>query len=112
MDGGAKAGDFSLRDEGIINYSQSPWSAPMVLVRKANGQIRLCIDFRGLNNITVPDTYQMPHVEDMLGKVSEATWLSKLDMNRGFYHIPLDPASQPKTAFCTPWGKFQIVRMG
>ena len=53
---------FSLRDEGIINYSQSPWSAPMVPVRKANGQIRLCIDFHGLNNITVLDPYQMPHV--------------------------------------------------
>ena len=57
----------------------------MAPVRKANGQIRLCIDFRGLNNITVPDPYQMPQVEDLLGKVSEATWLSKLDMNRGFY---------------------------
>ena len=83
----------------------------MVPVRKANGQIRLCIDFCGLNNITVPDPYQMPHVEDLLEKVSEATWLLKLDMNRGFYQIPLDPASQPKTAFCTPWGKFQFVRM-
>ena len=102
---------FSLRDEGIINYSQSPWSAPMVPVRKANGQITLCIDFCVLNNITVPDPYQMPHVEDLLGKVSEATWLSKLDMNQGFYQIPLDPASQPNTAFCTPWGKFQFVRM-
>ena len=99
---------FKLKEEGIITYSQSPWSAPMVPVRKSNGSIRLCIDFRALNEVMVPDPYQM---QDWLGKVSEATWFSKLDMNRGFYQVPLEASSQPKSAFCSPWGKFHFTRM-
>ena len=102
---------FKLKEEGIIQYSQSPWSAPMVPVRKSNGSIRLCIDYRALNEVTVPDPYQMPNIEDLLSRVSEATWFSKLDMNRGFYQIPLEMSSYPKTAFCSPWGKFHFIRM-
>ena len=83
----------------------------MVPVQKSNGSIRLCIDYRALNEVTVPDPYQMPNIEDILSKVSEATWFSKLDMNRGFYQVSLDPVSQPKTAFCSPWGKFHFIRM-
>lgn len=102
---------FKLKEEGIITYSRSPWSAPMVPVQKSNGSIRLCIDYRALNEVTVPDPYQMPNIEDILSRVSEATWFSKLDMNRGFYQVSLDPTSQPKTAFCSPWGKFHFIRM-
>ena len=101
---------FKLKEEGIIQYSQSPWSAPMIPVRKSNGSIQLCIDYRALNEVTVPDPYQMPNIEDLLSRVSEATWFSKLD-NRGFYQIPLEMSSYPKTAFCSPWGKFHFTRM-
>ena len=97
--------------QGILVPSQSPWSAPMVPVRKPSGAIRLCIDYRRLNQATVPDPHQMPRVEDLLDDVAEATWLSKLDMNQGFYQVPLQADSDPKTAFCSPWGKFCFTRM-
>ena len=82
----------------------------MIPVRKSNGSIQLCIDYRALNEVTVPDPYQMPNIEDLLSRVSEATRFSKLD-NRGFYQIPLEMSSYPKTAFCSPWGKFHFTRM-
>ena len=67
--------------QGILIPSQSPWSAPMVSVRKPSGAIRLCIDYRHLKQAIVPDPYKMPQVEDLLDDVAEAAWLSKLDMN-------------------------------
>ena len=91
--------------QGILVPSQSPWSAPIVPVGKPSGAIRLCIDFRHLNQATVPDPYQMPRVEDLLDDVVEAALLSKLDMNHGFYQVPLQADSGLKTAFRSPWGK-------
>ena len=101
----------SLVQEGILVPSRSPWSSPMVPIKKTDGTLRLCIDFRCLNKVTTPDPYQMPRVDDLLDEVAGASWLSKLDMNRVFYQVPLQPDAQPKTAFCSPWGKFQFTRM-
>ena len=100
-----------LLEDGIIIPSHSPWSAPMVPIRKTSGALRLCIDYRKLNQVTVADPYEMPRVDDLLDEVTEATWLSKLDLKRGFYQVPLQADSHPKTAFCTPWGKFCFTRM-
>ena len=97
--------------QGILVPSQSPWSAPMVPVRKPSGAIRLCIDYRRLNQATLPDSYQMQRVEELLDDVAEAAWLSKLDMNQGFYQVPLQADSGPKRAFCSTWGKFCFTRM-
>ena len=106
-----KEGVLRLVRQGKLVPSQSPWSAPMVPVRKPSGAIRLCIDYRRLNQATVPDPYEMPRVEDLLDDVAEAAWLSKLDMNQGFYQVPPQADSGPKTAFCSPWGKFCFTRM-
>ena len=84
---------FKLLNEGILIPSHSPWSAPMVPVRKTDGRIRLYIDYRALSNITVQDPYQMPQIEDLLDSVSCAMWLSNLDLNRSFYQIPMSPGS-------------------
>ena len=106
-----KAEIHSLVRQGILVPTRSPWSSPMVPVRKLSGLIRLCIDYRKLNNATKADPYQMPVVQDLLDDVAGATWLSKLDMNKGFYQVPLQTGSQEKTAFCSPWGKFAFTRM-
>ena len=57
------------------------------------------------------DPYEMPHISDLLDKVAEAHWLSNLDLNQGFYQIPMNQDSIAKTAFCSPWGKFAFTRM-
>ena len=79
---------------GILVPSKSPWSSPMVPLRKkATGKIRICIDYRRLNKITINDPFQMPCIEDLLNQVSNAVWLSKIDLNKGFYQVPLGRAS-------------------
>ena len=73
-----------LISKGIIVPSRSPWSAPMVPLRKkSTGHVRLCIDYRRLNKITIPDPYQMPCIEDLLNQVSDAVWLLKLNLKGG-----------------------------
>ena len=83
----------------------------MVPVRKPDGSVRLCIDFRRVNSITTPDPFQIPLIEDLIDSLSEAKFITKLDMNKGFYQIPLAEKDQDKTAFCTPWGKYSFTRM-
>ena len=101
---------LSLLEQGIARPSLSPWSSPMVPVRKPDGSVRLCIDFRKVNSITTPDPYAMLLINDLIDQLGEAKILSKIDLNKGFYQILLKEADLPKTAFCTSWGKFQFTR--
>ena len=100
-----------LLDMGIITPSHSSWSASMVPIGKTDCSLHLCIDYRKLNAVTVADPYQMPRVEDLLDQVAEARWLSKLDLRKGFYQIPMEESIQKKTLFLTPWGKYEFRRM-
>ena len=98
--------------EGILVTSKSALSSPIVPVRKrGTNAIRLYIDYRRLNSITRPDPFQMPMIHDLLDNVAGETRLTKVDMNKGFYQVPLDKDSQDMTAFCSPLGKFAFTRM-
>ena len=98
--------------EGILVPSKSALSSPIVPVRKrGTNAIRLYIDYRRLNSITRPDPFQMPMIHDLLDNVAGETRLTKVDMNKGFYQVPLDKDSQDMTAFCSPLGKFAFTRM-
>ena len=83
----------------------------MVPVRKPDSSVRLSIDFRRINKVTQPDPYTMPRVDEMIAQLGKARYLSKLDHNKGFYQIPLAEDDQDKSAFCTPWGKYQFTVM-
>ena len=96
---------------GIIEASESPWSSAVVTVRKKTGGVRICVDYRAVNGVTTPDPYQMPFIEDILDTLSTAKYMSKIDLNKGFHQIPVRQEDKEKTAFCTPWGKFQFTRM-
>ena len=93
---------------GIIEPSTSPWSSSVVTVKKKDGGVRICIDYRSVNAITQADPYQMPLIDDILEALSTARFISKLDLNKGFHQIPVKSEDVMKTAFCTPWGKFQF----
>ena len=99
-----------LLEQGIIQHSTSPWSS-IVPVKKPDGTVRLCVDYRKLNKITVDDPYYIPLVEELLHKIGNSTVLSKLDLAKGFYQVSLTDAAQEKSAFTTPFGKYQFVRM-
>ena len=96
---------------GIIKPSDSPWSLSIVTVGKKDGGVRICIDFRAVNGITQPDPYQMPLIEEILEALASARFISKIDLKKGFYQIPIDPCDQPKMGFCSPWVKFEFQVM-
>lgn len=101
----------SWLEKGIIKPSNSPWSSPVVPVRKPDGSLRLCIDYRALNKITTPDPYPIPRIDDLIDELNDAKYLTKIDLNKGFLQIPVHLKDQPKTAFQTPWGKYEFTRM-
>jgi hypothetical protein len=96
-----------LLEAGIIEESESPWAAPIVLVPKPNGTDRLCTDFRKLNGLSVPDPFPMPRVEVLIDRVGQSRFITKLDMTKGYWQIPMHPESVPLTAFVTPKGHYQ-----
>ena len=106
-----KAQFDKLLELGVIRPSSSPWSSSVVLAKKKGGSVRPCIDFRAVNAVTEPDPYLMPLIEEILDSLASAQFISKLDLTKGFHQIPVRPEDCPKTAFCTPWGKFEFCFM-
>lgn len=101
-----------LHDD-IIEPSTSPWNSPVVLVKKSNGEMRFCVDYRRLNSVTEPECFPLPRLEDVFDTIgnSKAKIFSVLDLRSGFWQIPLDPETKHKTAFVTHHGIFQFKRL-
>ncbi len=100
-----------LLAHGIIVESDAEWSSPVVPVRKKDGSIRLCVDFRELNAITPLHRFWLPSLQEILDKVGSSNVLSKLDLTSGFHQIEVAPESQDLTSFSCPAGKFKYVCM-
>ena len=96
-----------MQERGIIRPSRSPWSSPLVLVTKSNGTLRPCGDYRKLNQVTTSDMYPLPRIDDILYKIGGSSIFTKLDLEKAYNQIPLNPADIPKTAVITPFGLFE-----
>ena len=92
---------------GLIEPSNSAYASPIVLVKKKDKTIRLCVDYRKLNNVTLFDPYPMNNAEDIMAQLSNATIFSKLDMAKGYYQVGLTDRAKPFTSFVTPLGLYQ-----
>ena len=95
----------------IIEPSESPWSSPVVLVAKADGTQRFCVDYRALNKVTKRDLYPLPRCDDILESLAGAQWFSHLDLLRGYWQIDVAEEDREKTAFATPDGLYQFRKL-
>ena len=100
-----------MQQQGVIEPATSEWAAPIVIVRKKDGSIRLCVDYRRLNTITRSDAYPMPRIDDLIDQIGQAQYLSTLDLTKGYWQVPVAEEDQAKTAFTTPFGLFTFRRM-
>lgn len=96
---------------GWIVKSKSPYAAPVVCVRKKDGSLRLCIDYRLLNKKTVPDRHPLPRIQDLTDTLGGYTWFSILDQGKAYHQGFIAEGSRHLTAFVTPWGLYEWVRI-
>ncbi|KAK3105322.1 hypothetical protein FSP39_022517 [Pinctada imbricata] len=100
-----------MLERGIIQPSSSEWASPPVLIRKKDGSLRFCIDFRALNKVTTKDAFPIPNLKDCIDTLRGSIYFSSLDMAWGYWQIPMDEKDRHKTAFVTKYGLFEHVRL-
>ena len=96
---------------GMIQHSLSPWASGVVMVKKKNGELRFCCDFRPLNEITIKDAYPLPRIDESLARLGKAKIYTSIDLAWAFWQIPVRKADRHKTAFACELGLFEWRRM-
>ncbi|KAL0556560.1 hypothetical protein IC582_005074 [Cucumis melo] len=100
-----------LLDKGFIRPSVSPWGAPVLFVKKKDGSMRLCIDYRELNKVTVKNRYPLPRIDDLFDQLQGATIFSKIDLRSGYHQLRIRDSSIPKTAFRSRYEHYEFIVM-
>jgi hypothetical protein len=100
-----------LLDKGYIHPSSSPWGCPTLFVKKKDGSLRLCVDYRHLNAVTIKNTYPLPCIDVVFYQLAEARVFSKIDLRSGYHQINIGPCDIPKTAFSTRYGLYEYLVM-
>jgi len=100
-----------MKRQGVIEESQSPWVSPAVMVKKKDGSVRFCVDYRRLNAVTVKDSYPIPRIDDMLDRLSGNSWFSTLDLKSGYWQVKIRSEDKEKTAFSIGKGLWQFTVM-
>ncbi|KAA3466818.1 DNA/RNA polymerases superfamily protein [Gossypium australe] len=100
-----------LIDKGFARPSCSPWGAPVLFVKKKDGSMRLCVDYRQLNKATIKNKYPLPRVDDLFDQLKGATVLSKIDLRSGYYELRVRDSDVSKTAFRTRYRHYEFLVM-
>ena len=98
----------SMSEQDIIEPSKSPWASNVVIVKKKDGAMRFCIDYRQLNDVTVKDSYPLPKIVDCLDALSKGKFFSAFDLRSGYFQVSMDERDKEKTSFVTRSGLFQF----
>ena len=96
---------------GFFRPSSSPWGAPVLFVKKKDGSMRLCVDYRALNEVTIKNKYPLPRIDDLFDQLKGAKYFSKIDLRSGYFQLKIRESDIPKTAFVTRYGQFEFTVM-
>ena len=100
-----------MLDKGFIRPSVSPWGAPILFVRKKDGTLRLCIDYRQLNKVTIKNKYPLPRINDLFDQLQGSQVFSKIDLRLGYHQLRVKESDIQKTAFRSRYGYYEFLVM-
>jgi hypothetical protein len=100
-----------LLDKGYIHPSSSPWGCPALFVKKKDGSLRLCVDYRPLNAVTIKNKYPLPRIDVLFDQLAGAKVFSKIDLHSGYHQIKIRPCDIPKTTFSTRYSLYEFLVM-
>ena len=100
-----------LLDKGFIRPSHSPWGAPVLFVKKKDGTLRMCIDDRELNKLTIKNKYPLPRIDDLFDQLKGTSNFSKIDLRSGYHQLKIKDSDVPKTTFRTRYGHYEFLVM-
>src|SRR3954466_2463362 len=100
-----------LQEKGFIRPSSSPWGAPVLFVEKKDGTLRMCVDYRSLNEVTIKNKYPLPVINDLFDQLEGACVFSKIDLRSGYHQLKIREGDIPKTTFTTRYGLYEYTVM-
>ena len=100
-----------LLDKGFIRPNHSPWGAPVLFVKKKDGALRMCIDYRELNKVTIKNKYPLPRIDDLFDQLKGAVVFSKINLRSRYHQLKIKETDIPKLAFRTRYGHYEFLVM-
>jgi hypothetical protein len=100
-----------LQEKGFIRPSSSPWGAPVLFVKKKDGSLRMCVNYRALNEVTIKNKYPLPRIDDLFDQLKGASVFFKIDLRSGYHQLKIRQEDIPKTAFVTRYGLYEFTVM-